>query len=107
VSINRAAILHGVPAEHEQVLAFDPSFVPKSGKGTYGLDRFWNGTHSRAEPGLEIGVLAWVDVTANTAYALSVEQTPPALPTDPEQSRIDAYVQHLTRVITVHPWQRV
>jgi predicted component of type VI protein secretion system len=56
---------------------------------------------------LEIGVLAWVDVTANTAYALSVEQTPPALLTDPEQSRIDAYVQHLTRVITAHPWQPV
>jgi hypothetical protein len=107
VRINRAVILHGVPAEHEHVLAFDPSLVPKSGKGTSGLDRFWNGTHSRAEKGLEIGVLAWVDVTANTAYALSVEQTPPALPTAPEQSRIDAYVQHLTRVLTAYPWPRV
>jgi hypothetical protein len=35
VSINRAAIMQGVPAEHEHVCAFDPSFVPKSGKGTY------------------------------------------------------------------------
>jgi hypothetical protein len=32
----------------------DASFVPKSGKHTYGLDRFWNGSHSRAEKGLEI-----------------------------------------------------
>jgi hypothetical protein len=105
VSVNRAAIMQVVPAAHEHVLAFDPSFVPKSGKSTYGLDRFWNGTHSRAEKGLEIGVLAWVDVTANTAYALSVEQTPPALLADPEHSRIDAYVQHLTRVVTTHSWQ--
>lgn len=105
VSVNRAAIMQGVPAEHEHVLAFDPSFVPKSGKCTYGLDRFWNGTHSRAEKGLEIGVLAWVDVTANTAYALSVAQTPLAPPADPEHSRIDAYVAHLTRVVTAHSWQ--
>jgi len=105
VSVNRAVILQGVPTAHEQVLAFDPSFVPKSGKCTYGLDRFWNGTHSRAEKGLEIGVLAWVDVTANTAYALSVEQTPLVLLADPEHSRIDAYVAHLTRVITAHTWQ--
>lgn len=103
VQVNQTAILQGVPAQHEQVLAFDPSFVPKSGKHTYGLARFWNGTHGRAEKGLEIGVLAWVDVTTNTAYALSVEQTPPASPAASEHSRIDAYVQHLTRVITAYP----
>jgi hypothetical protein len=103
VQVNQMAILQGVPVQHEQVLAFDPSFVPKSGKHTYGIARFWNGTHSRAEKGLEIGVLAWVDVTTNTAYALSVEQTPPAAPAASEHSRIDAYVQHLTRVITAYP----
>lgn len=49
VSLNHAAIVDVVAHRHEHVLAFDPSFVPQSGTHTYGLDRFWNGTHSRAE----------------------------------------------------------
>src|SRR5262245_55069112 len=34
VSLNREAIIEVVPPSHEHVLAFDPSFVPKSGKHT-------------------------------------------------------------------------
>jgi hypothetical protein len=52
---------------HEHVLAFAPSFVPKSGKRTQGLDVFWNSAHNRTEKGLEIATLAWVDVTQNSA----------------------------------------
>jgi hypothetical protein len=69
--LNVTAIRAVVPGDHESVLAFDPSFVPKSGKATAGLGRFWNGSAGRAEPGLEMKALAWVDVTANTAYTLS------------------------------------
>ena len=65
-------------ASHEQALIIDASFVSKSGKHTYGLDRFWNGSHSRAEKGLEISALAWLDLTEKCAYGLSVEQTPPS-----------------------------
>jgi hypothetical protein len=75
--LNVTAIRAVVPRDHESVLAFDPSFVPKSGKGTAGLGRFWNGSAGRAEPGLELNTLAWVDVTANTAYTISAEMTPP------------------------------
>src|SRR5688500_15144377 len=57
VSLNQAAITEVVPSEHEQALIMDASFVPKSGHHTYGLDRFWNGSHSRAEKGLEISTL--------------------------------------------------
>jgi hypothetical protein len=71
-------------------LAIDASFIPKSGKQTYGLDRFWNGCHSRAEKGLEISTVAWVDITGNCAYALSVEQTPPGREnSEPDATRID------------------
>src|SRR5437899_9337410 len=77
VSLNQAAITEAVPPEHDQALVMDASFVPKSGKHTYGLDRFWNGSHSRAEKGLEISALAWLDITGNCADGLSVEQTPP------------------------------
>ena len=76
--LNVVGVRAGVPAHHDQVLAFDPSFVPKSGKHTPSLGRFWNGRAGRAEQGLEINVLAWVDVTANTAYAISAAFTPPA-----------------------------
>jgi len=47
VSLNKAAIIQVIPPDHEQALGIDASFVPKSGKQTYGLDRFWNGSHSR------------------------------------------------------------
>ena len=103
VSLNQTAITEVVPSEHEQALAIDASFVPKSGKQTYGLDRFWNGCHSRAERGLEISTVAWLDITANCAYCLSVEQTPPSgANADPDATRIDAYLDHFTRLVTAH-----
>ena len=74
-------------------MIIDASFVPKSGKHTYGLDRFWNGSHSRTEKGLEISTLAWLDLTGNCAYCLSVEQTPASVDTsDPEVTRMDVYL---------------
>jgi len=103
VSLNQAAITEAVPPEHDQALVMDASFVPKSGKHTYGLDRFWNGSHSRAEKGREISTLAWLDITDNCAYCLSVEQTPPSAETaDPETTRMDVYLDQLSRVVTTH-----
>lgn len=103
VSLNKAALTQGVPPEHEQALAIDASFIPKSGKQTYGLDRFWNGCHSRAEKGLELSTVAWLDITGNCAYALSVEQTPPSEErSGPDATRIDAYLEQFTRLVTTH-----
>ena len=102
-SLNKSAITDRIPPEHEQALAMDASFVPKSGKQTYGLDRFWNGCHSRAEKGLELSTVAWLDITANCAYCLSVEQTPPSGEnSDPEATRIDAYLDQFTRLVTAY-----
>ena len=103
VSLNKAAIIQVIPPAHEQALVLDASFVPKSGKKTYGLDRFWNGSHSRTEKGLEISALAWLDITDNCAYGLSVEQTPPAdKTTGAEATRIDVYLDQLARVVSAH-----
>lgn len=103
VSLNKAAITEVVPSEHDQALVIDASFVPKSGKHTYGLDRFWNGSHSRAEKGLELSTLAWLDITDNCAYGLSVEQTPPSAATvDLEATRMDVYLNQLSRVVKGH-----
>ena len=65
VGLNKVAITAVIPPEHEQALVIDASFVPKSGKKTSGLDRFWNGSHRRTEKGLEISALAWLDITEN------------------------------------------
>jgi DDE superfamily endonuclease len=103
VSLNTAAITRVIPPEQEQALVIDASFIPKSGKQTYGLDRVWNGSHGRSEKGLEISALAWLDITANCAYALSVEQTPPTRKaTDPESTRIEVYLEQVTRVVSTH-----
>ena len=100
VSLNKAAITKVVPPEHDQALVMDASFVPKSGTQTYGLDRFWNGSHSRTEKGLEISTLAWLDLTDNCAYCLSVEQTPPSPdPSEHETTRMDIYLDQLSRVV--------
>jgi len=72
VALNKAAMMRVVPQDHEQALVLDASFIPKSGKHTYGLARFWNGTQSRMEKGLERSALCWLDVTDNCAYVLGV-----------------------------------
>jgi DDE superfamily endonuclease len=101
VALNKAAIIQVIPPAHEQALVLDASFVPKSGKKTYGLDHFWNGSHSRAEKGLEISALAWLDITDNCAYCLSVEQTPSTGEApDLETTRIDVYLDQVTRVVS-------
>ncbi len=103
VSLTKAALTQGVPPAHEQALAIDARFIPTSGKQTYGLDRFWNGCHSRAAKGLELSTVAWSDITGNCAYALSVEQTPPGEElSGPDATRIDAYVEQFTRLVTAH-----
>ena len=84
----------------ELISAQDASFIPKSGKQTFGLGHFFNGCASRAERGLEISTLAVVDVTRRCAFTLAVAQTPPgadkaANKQVAEETRIDFYKQQL------------
>lgn len=62
--------------ESERIAAFDPSFLKKSGKETYGLDFFYNGSAQKTDKGMEIGCLAIIGVSIETAMPLSVKQTP-------------------------------
>src|SRR5262245_31976435 len=80
------------------VSAHDASFLPKSGKQTFGLGHFFNGCASRAERGLEVSTLAVVDVTRRCAFTLAVAQTPPgkeATKTAQEETRVDFDKQQL------------
>lgn len=77
MAFNREVIDEAIGTDSDRIVAYDPSFVPKSGKKTYGLDYFWNGCHRRSEKGLEIATLAIVDIQKNTGFALSTRQTEP------------------------------
>jgi hypothetical protein len=82
----------------ELVSAHDASFLPKSGKQTFGLGYFFNGCASRAERGLEMSTLAVVDVTRRCAFTLAAAQTPPgedATQAEQEETRVDFYTQQL------------
>lgn len=60
----------------ECIAAFDPSYISKSGKKTYGKDWFCSGKDQQTKPGLEIGCLALVDVADAAAYSIEAVQTP-------------------------------
>lgn len=60
----------------EPLLVFDPSYISKSGKYSYGIGKFYSGCAQRVEWGLEIGELAIVDVVNRTALHYYCEQTP-------------------------------
>jgi hypothetical protein len=60
----------------EIIAVFDPSYIKKSGKHTYGVGMFWSGVRQKALRGLEIGCLGFVDVKSNTALHGIAVQTP-------------------------------
>ena len=59
-------------------IAFDPSFISKSGKNTFGLGKYWSGCAKDTKKGLEIGGLAIIDIYNNTAFHLEAVQTYPS-----------------------------
>lgn len=63
-------------SDKQLIIAFDPSYIPKSGKSTYGVDKFWSGVAQQAKWGLEISGIAAVDVDNHTAFHLNATQTP-------------------------------
>jgi hypothetical protein len=62
----------------EMIIAFDPSYIPKAGKSTYGRGRYWSGVAGTAKWGLDICGFAVVDIVNNTALHLKAWQTPSA-----------------------------
>src|SRR3954454_7043072 len=90
--------------QKECILAFDPTFIPKSGKQTPGLYQFWNGSDRSAQQGLEAGVLALIDVEDHMAYHITATQTeivavdadtPPAAD-DEHKGTMEQYAQMIT-----------
>jgi putative transposase len=59
---------------HPYILAFDETTITKSGKKTYGIDRYFSGTHGHMVKGLSFGMLAVVDGDARRSYPVHVTQ---------------------------------
>jgi DDE superfamily endonuclease len=95
---HQRVLMMALDPRSELVSAHDASFIPKSGKQTFGLGHFFNGCASRAERGLEMSTLAVVEVTRRCAFTLAVAQTPPgedATKAEQEETRVDFYKQQL------------
>ena len=80
----------------QRVCAFDPTFVAKAGRHTYGVDCWWCGTLQRSLRGLEVGVLGVIDVASRAAFALQAVQTPAR---EVLQEQGVSLMQHYIRVI--------
>jgi DDE superfamily endonuclease len=95
---HQRVLMRALAPHSELISAHDASFIPKSGKQTFGLGHFFNGCASRAERGLEMSTLAVVDVTRRCAFTLATAQTPPgeeAIQAELEETRVDFYTQQL------------
>lgn len=96
---NAEVIQSATDSSHPMIAVMDCSFIAKSGKKTFGLDHFYNGSRSVVEKGLEVSLVSVVDVQTETAYALLAEQTF-AQDYFCELTRMDYYLNHLEGV---HP----
>lgn len=76
-----------------RIIAGDCSYIPKSGKMTPHIGKFWNGCASKAEKGIEISSLAVVDIERNTAMHLECLQTPAVL--SDGETRMDFYLRQI------------
>jgi hypothetical protein len=71
-----------------------PSYLPKSGKHTPNVGKFWSGCLGKAVQGLEIGGLAVVDLEYHTAFNLEAIPTPcPDKLQEEDISLVDHYAQ--------------
>lgn len=100
--LNTEVIKAAIPPNHQMIAVMDCSFITKSGKKTFGLDQFYNSTHTRVEKGLEVSLVAVVDVETETGYAVLAEQTL-TQKEFPSLTRMDYYLLHLEAVRTHLP----
>lgn len=78
------------------LVVFDPSFLPKSGKSTYGVSHRWSGCAGKAKWGMELGGLGVVDLDCQSAFHYEGILTP----SDEElQSKATTLLEHYAQII--------
>ena len=95
--------LAGLRFSKTVIAVVDCSYIPKAGKQTFGLDKFWSGVAGRNKKGLEISLLSLIDVKAAKAWTLSVKQTPAKLSakqgSNSDYTRIDFYLNQIVELL--------
>ena len=90
LEFNKTSILeHG---SGHFTIAFDPSYISKSGKETHGVGYYWSGVAGSSKWGLEIGGIAAIDIDNHTAFHIEAVQTPNDLES---QSLLGFYAQSI------------
>jgi hypothetical protein len=78
------------------VLGFDPGYIPKSGRATTGVGKYWSGSAQTTLWGLEAGLLSVIDIDNHTAFHLDVLQTPAS---SERQAKDITLLDHYTQAI--------
>ncbi|WP_164891106.1 transposase [Botryobacter ruber] len=92
LAFNSALVMAHCSAE--LAITFDPSYLFKSGRHTYGLGRFWSGCAQQVRKGLELAGFSCVDLHQWTAMHLYARQTVP----QQGQSLMDFYIALLREI---------
>ena len=82
-------------------IAFDPSYVQKSGKKTPGLGKYWSGCAQSAKWGLEFCGLAALDMEARTAFHIEAVQTIPSKETTLTQKYTEMITSRSVKLLGV------
>jgi len=77
----------------ELILALDPTYLPKSGKKTANVGRYWSGKDQAVKAGIEVGAIAVVDVQNETAFSLESVQTPKSAKQATGENLVDHYAE--------------
>lgn len=91
MTFNKESVLGN--ASNHLAIAFDPSYISKSGRHTPGAGYFWSGCAGKTKWGLEIAGIAAIDINNRTGFHLEAVQTPNNLETE---SLVDHYANVLT-----------
>lgn len=88
------------------IAVFDPTYLQKSGKKTYGVARFYSGTAGQALRGLEASCLCFVGVKDHTALHALAEQSPtPESLHQQGKTLVDHYLsivqKHLAKILSL------
>lgn len=106
VSFNLVVLRLQAHPDEPLIGVFDTSFLPKSGKKTYGLDKFFSATARAVRTGLEVSIVGVIATVSRRTIALDATQTPPGLSRQehtPRYGRLDFYLEQLTDILPKLP----
>ncbi|MBE9008878.1 transposase [Pseudanabaenaceae cyanobacterium LEGE 13415] len=104
IGLNLSIVADATATGQNLLGVMDSSFIRKSGKTTFGLDWYYNGSASQVEKGLEVSLIGLVNIETEQGYAVCVEQTCSSQDF-PEFTRIDQAIDQVRRLRPQLPTQ--